>query len=49
MSRARHSKSWLGTLIVAVAVVVMGLRGAAELRRSLSPANAAAAPSAATR
>ena len=45
--RRRRAPPWLGTVIVAVAVVVMGLRAAAELRRSLTPASAAtSAPSA---
>ncbi len=49
MSRARGPAPWLGTVIVAVAVVVMGLRAAGELRRSLAPASASAAASAGTR
>ena len=43
MSGRRRPAPWLGTVIVAVAVVVMGLRAAAELRRSLTPAPASAA------
>lgn len=39
---ARQAPSWLGTLVVVVAVLVIGWRAAAELRRA-----ATAAPSAA--
>ena len=35
--RARRAPSWLGTLVVVVAVVVMGWRAAAQLRRATTP------------
>lgn len=35
--RARQAPSWLGTLVVVIAVLVIGWRAAAELRRATSP------------
>jgi hypothetical protein len=38
--RPRRTPSWLGTLVVIVAVLVMGWRAAAELRRATTPRDA---------
>jgi len=40
----RRAPSWLGTLVVAVAVAVMFLRAAAALRRSISTGAPSASP-----
>ena len=42
--RARQAPSWLGTAVVVIAVLVMGWRAAAELRRATTPKDAAPAP-----
>jgi hypothetical protein len=39
---ARQAPSWIGALVVAVAVAVLCLRAAAELRRSVAPPTPAA-------
>jgi hypothetical protein len=44
--RARQAPSWIGTLIVAVAVAVLCLRAAAALRRAVTAPPAATPPAA---
>ncbi len=34
--RRQRASSWLGTLVVTVAIIVIGLRAAASLRRSIA-------------
>jgi hypothetical protein len=42
MSPARRARSsWVGTLVVTIALVVLCLRAAAQLRRAVTPAPAA--------
>jgi hypothetical protein len=41
---ARQAPSWIGTLVIAIAVAVLCLRAAAELRRAVAPPPAAAVP-----
>jgi hypothetical protein len=36
-ARRRQAPSWVGTLVIAIAVAVLCLRAAAELRRAVTP------------
>jgi hypothetical protein len=47
--RARQAPSWIGTLIVAIAVAALCARAALELRRAVAPPTDAAPQGAASR